>query len=1070
MCFCQVAAISQGADFNTFGSITLFSINPLPTRQELPSLPQLAAKPLIIGAFTFVQRTTMRINLSKWAIRNQAMVLYLLLALLVSGVIAYMELPQNEDPEFTFRVMVVKVQWPGATAREVEQQVTDRIERVLQETPWLDSITSASKPGEAVIFVTLRDSMPRSELAATWITIRKRLADMRRSLPDDAGRPVINDEFGDTYSSIYALTSTDPDPSALELEASLARQELLKLETTEKVDLIGVQDEKIYIEFDSSKIATNGIDPIRIAAILRAQNAMEPAGEIVSMQNIARLRVSGDFKSVESIRDIGIPSARGKMYRLGDISQVYRGHEDPAMFKMKFNGKDTVGLAITRTKDSNVIQLGKSLDTAIAGIRSHLPKGMEIHQVADQPRVVRQATTQFMRSLLEALVIVIAISFVSLGWRAGMVVALSIPLVMAGTFLSMKFIGIDLQRVSVGALIIAIGLLVDDAMIAVEMMKVKLEQGWNKSSAAIFAYSSTAFPMLTGTLITAAAFLPVGLAKSSAGEYTISICIVVAISLLVSWLVAVIFTPYLGFRILQEHPQTGATLYQSVFYQRIRRLVIFCIDHRNAVIATTCILFALALLGFCKVDQQFFPPSERTELLVDVWLPEGTPLAMTESVTREIENRLKGDANVVQYTSYIGGITPRFYLPLDLQLPATNYAQIVIDTRDLDAREATLKKLRKILDTEYAALGIRVSRLENGPPVGYPIQFRVIGKDFGIARVIADQVLQVVTDSPHTKNVSQDSNEPIKTINIELDQGKARALGLSSEIISRYLQMLHSGITVTNYREGDQRIEVIIRAAEKDRRSEEFLKHVRIHTASGQLVALSDIATLRDGVEDGIVLRLDKTPVITVRADVPDDIQALTVTRDIEQKLASLRARLPTGYRIETGGSAEDNDKATDSIIVVLPLVCLIIVSLLMWQLRQFKLVALVLLTAPLGLIGVTAILLGLHVSFGFVAMLGTISLAGMIMRNSVILVDQIEQDIKQGLSRYDAILDSTVRRARPILLTAAAAILAMIPLTTSVFWGPMALVIMGGLFVATLLTLLFLPALYASWFNVRRE
>ncbi len=1011
-----------------------------------------------------------RINLSKWAIRNQAMVLYLLLAMLISGAIAYLELPQNEDPAFTFKVMTVKVLWPGATAREVEQQVTDRIERMLQETPWLDNVSSASKPGEAIIFVTLKDAMPRAELGHAWATVRKKLADMRRSLPEDASRPFINDEFGDTYGSIYAFTSDVLSPAELEREASFARQELLKIVNVDKVDLVGEQDEKIYIEFDSNKIADYGIDPLKIASILKTQNAMEPAGEIITHYDIARLRVSGDFHSLKSIQDIGIPGTRGKVYRLGDISRVYRGYEDPARFKMKYKGREAIGLAISMTKDGNVIELGRALDKAMTDIRAHLPKGVELHQVADQPKVVKQAINQFMKSLLEALLIVLAISFVSLGWRAGMVVALSIPVVMAGTFLLMKLLGIDLQRVSIGALIIAIGLLVDDAMIAVEMMKVKLEQGWNKTSAAVFAYSSTAFPMLTGTLITAAAFLPVGLAKSSAGEYTISICIVVTLSLLVSWIVAVVFTPFLGCRILLEHRNVAESLYRNWFYTRFRKLLVTCLEYRRAVIATTFLLFALSLFGFGKVEQQFFPPSERTELLVDVWLPEGTAFSMTEGVTQEIERRLKDDPNVVQYASYIGGSTPRFYLPLDLQLPTLNYAQIVITTRDLTAREDELKKLRKLLDTEYANFGIRVSRLENGPPVGYPVQFRIVGKELDKVRDIAEQVLQVVKQNPNTKNVSQDSNEPIKTVNIDLDQGKARALGISSQALSRYLQMLHSGITVTQYREADQRIEVVMRAKGDDRRSEEFLKHVRIHTASGQFVALSDIATLSERSEEGIVWRMNRMPVVTVRADVPDHIQAPEVSHAIEQKLSAIRAHLPGGYRIETGGSEEDSDKAIDSIVTVLPLMCFIILTLLMWQLRQFKLVALVLLTAPLGLIGVTAVLLGFHIPFGFVAMLGMISLAGMIMRNSVILVDQIEQDIKLGSSRYAAIVDSTVRRARPILLTAAAAILAMIPLTSSVFWGPMAIVIMGGLFIATLLTLLFLPALYAVWFNVQRQ
>ncbi len=1011
-----------------------------------------------------------RANLSKWAIRNQSVVLYLLLALLVSGVIAYLELPQNEDPEFTFKVMTVKVLWPGATAREVEQQVTDRIERMLQETPWLDNIASASKPGESFIFVTLRDDMPRAELGNAWAMVRKKLFDMRRTLPEDAGRPIINDEFGDTFGSIYAFTSDTLSPAALEREASAARQELLKLPGVYKVELVGEQEEKIYIEFDSNRIAAYGIDPLKIAAALKAQNAMEPAGDIVTHYDVARLRISGDFHSVQSIQDIGIAAARGQVYRLGDISHVYRGYEDPARFKMKFRGQQAVGLAISMTKDGNVIELGKALDRAFTGIRAHLPPGIALHHVADQPAVVKRAIGQFMRALLEALLIVLAISFLSLGWRAGMVVALSIPVVMAGTFLAMKLLGIDLQRVSVGALIIAIGLLVDDAMIAVEMMKVKLGEGWNKASAVVYAYSSTAFPMLTGTLVTAAAFLPVGLAKSSAGEYTLSICIVVTLSLLVSWVVAVIFTPFIGYHLLQEHRHVAEPLYQNAFYTRFRKLVIACIERRKLVIAATLLLFLLALLGFTRVDQQFFPPSERNELLVDVWLPEGTAFSMTEGITDGIEQHLKDDPGVERYTSYLGGATPRFYLPLDLAAPAPNYAQIVVTARDFAARETVLKNLRQLLEGHYAAFGIRVARLENGPPVGYPVQFRIIGPDLNKVRGIAEQVMQQVKAHPHTKNVSQDSNEPVKTVRIDLDQTKARSYGISSQQLSRYLQMLQSGVTVTQYRDADQRIEVVMRAAEQGRRSEAFLRNVRIPTSNGQFVALSDIATLHDGSEEGIVWRLNRMPVVTVRADIPDTLQAETVSSAIDQQLASLRASLPGGYRIETGGAVEDSGKATDSIIAVLPLMCFIILTLLIVQLRRFKLVAMVLLTAPLGLIGVTAVLLGFHVAFGFVAMLGMISLAGMIMRNSVILVDQIEQDVQQGLSRHAAIVDSTVRRARPILLTAAAAILAMIPLTRSVFWGPMAVVIMGGLFVATLLTLLFLPALYAAWFGVKAE
>ena len=1006
-------------------------------------------------------------NLSEWAIKNQAMVLYFLFALLLAGAFSYTQLPQKEDPEFTFKVMTIKATWPGASAGEMERLVTDRMERALQETPWLENIDSYSKPGESEVFITLKESMPPSELQPTWLTVRKKLADARVWLPEGVQGPVINDEFGDTFGSVFALTSDQKNNAELLKLANSVRRELLDIPNISKITPIGIQQEKIYIEFSSEQIARYGIDPLKVAAILKAQNEMEPAGEIISDEEITRVRVSGDFHSLENIQNIDIP-LQGKNYRLGDISYVYRGFEDPPRFQMRHQGKEAIGLAILMNADGDAHVFGENLRRKIDKIRSQLPPDVQLHQVADQPQVVKTSIQQFMRALTEALVIVLAVSFLSLGWRAGVVVALSIPVVMAGTFLLMHLLGIDLHRVSIGALIIAIGLLVDDAMIAVEMMKVKLEQGWSRASAAVFAYKSTAFPMLTGTLITAAAFLPVGLAKSAAGEYTFSICAVVTLSLLVSWLVAVVFTPFLGYRLMQEHPQQALPQYQTRFALLIRRGVTGSLRHRKAVILATVAAFALALAGFGKIEQQFFPPSERPELLMEVWLPESAPFASTEEVVSEIEKTLLSDKNVAHFTSYIGGSTPRFYLPLDLQLPSVNYAQVVITAQDMAAREALLKRIRGDIDKDYPDAGVRIARLENGPPVGYPVQFRVMGEDLAQVKKIAADVLQVVKQNGSVRNVSQDSNEPIKTVKVEVDQDKARALGISSRGLARYLQTLLSGNTVSYYLDGGKRLGIVIRASEGDRKSLQFMNQIKVVGANGQLVPLSAFARIVPATEPGIVWHRNRQPVVTVRADVPDTVQAPDVGAAIDQQLTALRASLPSGYRIEAGGTMENSDKATDSILSVLPLMAFIILTLLMFQLRHFSLVALVLLTAPLGIIGVVAALLLFQVPFGFVAMLGMISLAGMIMRNSVILVDQIEQDMTQGLSRYEAIIDSTVRRARPILLTAAAAILAMIPLAGSVFWGPMALVIMGGLLVATLLTLIFLPALYAFWFAVK--
>jgi len=1008
-------------------------------------------------------------NLSAWALKHQALVLYALCTLLLAGVFSYTQLAQKEDPDFTFKVMTIKLLWPGASAREVEQQLTDRVERNLQETPWLDNVSSYSKAGEAVIFVTLKDSMPPDQLEHAWNQVRKELSDIQRNLPEGVAAPVINDNFGETYGSIYAFTSSTLSNAELAIQASLVRDELLRIENVSRVGLIGVQHEKIYIDFSSKKMAELGIDPLLVASALKAQNEMEPAGEVLSDTDITRLRVSGDFNSVKSIQDIGI-KAGGKIHRLGDVCHVYRSYADPAAFKMRTMGREAIGLAISMSPQGNVTQLGKNLDREFVLIKKRLPPGIEIHQVSNQPAVVKKSIGEFMNALLEALAIVLVVSFLSLGLRAGLVVGLSIPLVLAGTFLLMQLFGIDLQRVSLGALIIALGLLVDDAMIAVEMMKVKLEQGYSKLTAATFAYTSTAFPMLTGTLITAAAFLPVGLAKSSAGEYTFSICAVVTIALLVSWLVAVVFTPFIGLRLLQENGlhTTPEDHYRHGFYAHFRQVVEWCLDHRKSVLALTLTAFVLALAGFGKVEQEFFPPSERPELLMDVWLPEGANFAITEKLTVSLEAKLNTDPGIVNYTSYIGGSTPRFYLPLDLQLPMVNYAQIVINTRDGE-REAVLKRMRSMLDKDYAKMGIRIARLENGPPVGYPVQFRVTGDDPEKLRSIAAEVASVVKQNHNTKNVSLDSNEKIRIINVNVDQEKGRAFGLSSQAISRNLQAFLSGLPVTSLREGEKRIEIVARADAEERGNSELLSQLNIYTEHGKSVPLSQIARISEADEDGIIWRMNRMPVVTVRADVPDNVRAPDVSMAIDRQLASIRAKLPEGYRIEVGGAMEDSDKAQDSIIEILPLMGFLIVTLLMLQLKRYKQVILALLTAPLGIIGVTGSLLAFHVPFGFVAMLGMISLSGMIMRNSVILLDQISQDIASGMNQWDAIVESTVRRFRPIMLTAAAAILAMIPLTRSVFWGPMAVVIMGGLLIATLLTLLYLPALYAAWFRVER-
>jgi len=1008
-------------------------------------------------------------NPSAWAIRHDSLTRYFIAVLMVAGIAAYFTLGQKEDPEFTIKTMLVRVVWPGASAGEVELQVTDKIEKKLQEVPGLDFITSYSKPGEAMILVNLKQSVTSKLAPEAWYQVRKKVGDIRATLPPEIVGPFFNDEFGETFGSVYAFTADGFSYAELKDAVERARQEFLRVPGVSKVEVIGAQDEKIYIEFSHKKIAALGIDPLTIVGLLKAQNAMTASGSVVMADAQVPLRMSGDFKSVEHIANIGL-RANNRSFRLGDIAHIYRGYADPATFKMRFKGQEAIGLAISMSRDGNIITLGKSLAATRGALQTALPAGITIHQVSDQPAVVKRSVNEFMRSLLEALVIVLAVSFFSLGGRTGMVVALSIPLVLAATFLAMKFFGIDLHRISLGALIIALGLLVDDAMIAVEMMARKIDEGWDKMRAASFAYTSTAMPMLTGTLVTAAAFLPIGLAKSNAGEYTFWIFAVVSIALLISWIVAVVFTPYLGYQLLRERPSPhGDAIYQRGFYRHFRKWLTWCLRHRNAVIALTLIAFLLSLGAFRFIEQQFFPSSNRPELLVDMWLPEGVSLAATEAEVKKFEAKLAGDEDIVNFVSYVGGGSPRFFLPLDQQLSHTNFAQLVVMTGGLDARERTSKKIREIFANDLPLVRGRVTRLENGPPVGYPAQVRISGDDPAVLRRIAADIAAILRAHPGTRSVNTNWNEMIKVARLQIDQDKARALGITSQALAQDLQTTLSGLTVTQFREGDKFIDVVARAQADERDLLGAIKDINVHAHNGRSVPLSQVARIDPDFEEGIVWRRNRTPAITVRADALDGIQAPTLMAQIDPQLDPVRAKLPPGYRIVLAGSIEESGVAQDSIKAGVPIMLAVIFTLLMLQLQSFQRALLVFLTAPLGIIGVALALLIFNMPFGFVAMLGTISLGGMIMRNSVILVDQIERDIASGLAPWDAIIESAVRRFRPIMLTAAAAVLAMIPLARSIFWGPMAVAIMGGLIVATILTLLFLPALYAAWFKVKQ-
>ncbi|HYC35144.1 MAG TPA: efflux RND transporter permease subunit [Usitatibacter sp.] len=1021
-----------------------------------------------------------RFNLSEWALAHQALVLYFMVVLAVVGIGSYLRLGQAEDPDFTFKVMIVRTAWPGASAEEVERQLTDRIEKKLQETPRLDFLRSYSKPGESVVFVIVKDSSTAAEIRDTWYQVRKKVGDIRATLPAGIVGPFFNDEFGDTFGNIYALTGDGYTYAQMKEVADDIRNRLLRVKDVAKVELVGEQDEKIYVELANAKLATFGVAPATVFAALQQQNAVAASGTFETPTDRIHIRATGALDSLESVSAIAI-RANGRLFRLGDVARVYRGFADPPQPRMRFMGREALGIAVSMVPRGDIIALGRALDVEIAAIERGLPVGLELARVNDQPATVERSVSEFTRSLAEAVAIVLLVSFLSLGLRTGLIVALSIPLTLFVTFFFMLQAGVDLHKISLGALIIALGLLVDDAIISVEMMVVKMEQGWERAKAASFAYTSTAMPMLTGTLVTAAGFLPIGLARSSTGEYTFSIFAVTTIALLVSWVVSVVFVPYLGYKLLPDFKVKSPSpsrdgwgeghIYDRPFYRRFRRLVAWCVAHRWLVVGATAAAFLVAMFAFRFVQQQFFPAASRPELIVDLRLAEGSSLHATEAQVKKLERLLATDPTLrdglENFVSYVGSGSPRFYLPFDQQLVNANFAQFILNTRDNEARERVRARLIDLFERDFPEVRGRVNRLENGPPVGFPVQFRVVGEDKQVIRRIAHEVAAEMRANPWSRDVQFDWEEPSKVIRLVIDQNRARVLGISTQELSQFVHTVLSGLPVTTYREGDKQVDVVVRGASEERAHLSLLKDLAVPVGGGRTVPLAQVAEINYGFEQGIFWRRDRLPAITVRTDLRDGVQAPVVSKQIEKRIEGLRERLPAGYRIETGGAIEDAAKGQRSIAVVAPVMVLVMVTALMLQLQSFSRLALVLLTAPLGLIGVAAALLVFNVPFGFVAMLGTIALAGMIMRNSVILVDQIDHDIRNGSDPSEAIVDATVRRFRPIMLTAAAAVLAMIPLARSAFYGPMAVSIMGGLVVATALTLLFLPALYAAWFKV---
>ena len=1045
-------------------------------------------------------------NLSRWALQHQALVRYLMVVLMLLGVAAYFQLGQDEDPPFTFRAMVVRSFWPGATAAQVAEQVTDKIERTLQEVPYADRIRSYSKPGESLIIFQLKDNSPPREVPQIWYTVRKKVGDMRFTLPQGVQGPFFNDDFGDVYGVIYALSGEGFSYAEIKTFADDVRQRLLRVKDVAKVELFGVQDEKIYIEISQKRLAELGLDMNQVLGQLGAQNAIESAGAVQTPLDVVQVRVGGQFNDVEQLRAMPIRGASGNQLRLGDIAEIERGLIDPPQVKVRHDGHEVIALGVSMAKGGDIIALGKSLKDVSAKIEKSLPLGVALQQVQDQPKAVADSVSEFVKVLIEAVVIVLAVSFLSLGlhkrqgrhpfWRRwtldvrpGLVVGITIPLVLAVTFLAMQYWGIGLHKISLGSLIIALGLLVDDAIIAVEMMVRKMEEGYDKFRAATFAYEITAIPMLTGTLITAVGFLPIGIAKSMTGEYTFAIFAVTVIALLVSWVASVVFVPLLGAWLLRVPPHVAAARAQALnsgepavhqphevfdtpFYNSFRRLVRWCVVHRWLTIGATAALFGLGVFGMTKVQQQFFPDSVRPEILVDLWSPEGTSFAATEDVARRAEARLLAEPGVTGVTQWIGAGVPRFYLPLDQIFPQTNVSQLIVVPQDLATRAQLLKQIPAVLAQEFPEVRGRVKLLPNGPPVAYPVQFRVIGPDPARLRAHADEVVAALRESPNTRGVNDNWNESVKTMRLEVDQDKARALGVTSQSIAQAGRVMLSGSTVGQYREGDKLIDIVLRQPLAERDAITDIANAYLPTASGKSIPLTQIAKPVFAWEPGVLWRENRDYAITVNADVVEGLQGATVTNQLLPGLRALEAEWAragdAGYRIEVAGAVEESSKGSASIAAGVPVMLFITFTLLMLQLHSFSRAMLVFLTGPLGLAGVAAALLVLNRPFGFVALLGVIALMGMIQRNSVILIDQIEQDRARGVPAWDAIVESAVRRLRPIVLTAAAAVLAMIPLSRSVFWGPMAVAIMGGLIVATALTLLALPAMYSAWFRVK--
>ena len=1010
-------------------------------------------------------------NMTEWALKHKELVYFFIVIIFVGGIISYQKLGRMEDPDFTIRQMVVSVSWPGASARQVEEQVTDKLEKKLQDTPGLDYLRSYSRAGQAIIFISLKsDTVTEKQIRPTWLEVRNMVNDIKSSLPSGVQGPFFNDRFDDVFGCIYALTGEGYSYEELRGQAETIRRTLLGINNVKKVELVGVQPEKIYIEIESSKMAQLGIAPATITNAIYAQNAMTSSGMLETTTDNVYLRVSGIFENLDDLRSLPI-RAGGRTFRLGDIAIVERRYEEPAEPKMFFNGQPAIGIVLSMDRGGNILTLGENLASTVAKIQKALPLGLDLSVVTNQPDVVKDTIGEFTKSLAEAVAIVLLVSLLSLGVRSGLVVALCIPLVLVAVFACMQIWGIDLHKISLGALIISLGLLVDDAIIAIEMMIVKMEQGWSRFDAACHAYNVTAFPMLTGTLITCAGFIPIGFSKGSASEFAGSIFSVITISLIISWFVSVLVTPLLGYQLIKQ-PAVGGSkdheIYDTKFYRIFRKVLVLCLTHRKKVLIGTvsCFIGSVFLLGMVK--QEFFPASIRPELVVELRLAEGASLKATEQVADRLSKQYANDSNIANYSYYVGQGASRFVLPFEPTLPDKSFAQFVVVGKDLKARNELIRKTQTLLSTEFPEVQGNVRVIQTGPSNPYPVMLRISGPDHEQVREIASQVRERMAADPHLDNVNQNWNEKNKIMHLRINQDKARLLGLDSSTLASNLQAMISGSTIAEFREKDKTVGIVFRVDSQNRNDLSQLKNLNVHIGNGKYVPLDQIANISYEAEEGLIWRRDLKPTITVQANTIQGILGNSATKELYDSLKDLRDSLPQGYTIDLDGSTEMSEKATRWLMQPVPVMIIVILILLMFQLESVSKTILVLLTAPLGVIGASLGLLITGKPMGFVVQLGLLALAGIIMRNSVILIDQIEQHIKAGENQWEAIIGAAVTRFRPIMLTAAAAILAMVPLISSVFWGPMAVAIAGGLFGATMLTLLVLPTMYAAWYKVK--